>query len=322
MKRLKKCVIFFICIFTIFLISINVFVIFSHKKMSSQVENLALIKSQISELDSFKTIIVNLGHSQKFYLLSQDESYKVKYDNYLEDAYNSLDDLSQKNCINEGSKKNIKDMLKEYDAINVKLLDTKVSLPLSSDMQSYLAKSNEIQINIMHSISDAISSNQDSTSQSHSSLEVSVDNQKSFVQALSSITTVIIGGPLCYIIKKYKNGELKLDDIITILDKEKIKIDNYSNIILFASILNSHNKEMKNQWTEVKEKVESLQLSISDLKNTAANYNISILSDFTSEIQDMEIKLLEIRLLIKQLPNYHEFIVNLTDNIISTEKNK
>ncbi|UZT08586.1 hypothetical protein ONV75_18460 [Clostridium sp. LQ25] len=105
MKRLKKCVIFFICIFTIFLISINVFVIFSHNTMSSQVENLALIKSQISELDSFKTIIVNLGHSQKFYLLSQDESYKVKYDNYLEDAYNSLDDLSQKNCINEDLKK-------------------------------------------------------------------------------------------------------------------------------------------------------------------------------------------------------------------------
>ena len=321
MKKFRKYIIFFLCIIIVFLVSINVFVIYSHNILSSQVDNLSIVKSKISDLDSFKTIIVNIGHSQKLYLLSQDESYKTQYNSYLSDAYDSLNDLAENNYINQKDKDSITNMLKEYDSINSILLNSKISIPLNSEIQDYLIKSNEIQIEIMHSIADAISENLNNTSESQSSISQSLDNQKNFIHGLSSLITVILGGPMCYILKKYKNGELKLDDIVNALDKEKIKLNNYSNLIMFASILNSHNKEMEKQWAEVSDKVETLETSISTLKNKADNYNISILSDFSSEIQSMEIQLLEIKIMIKQLPSYHEFIVNLT-NIIITNKNE
>lgn len=122
-------------------------------------------------------------------------------------------------------------------------------------------------------------------------------------------------------LKKYKNGEIKIDDIIITLDKEKIRIDNYNNILTFASVLNNHNKEMKKQWSEVKDKVELLQASITELKTKAVNANISPFSDFSSEVQAIEIQLLEIKLLVKQLPDYHQFIISLTDSLISNDKN-
>lgn len=321
MKKLKKYTLFFLCISIVFLISINIFVVLSHNSLSTKVENLSVIKSKISSLDTFKTIIVNLGHSQKFYLLSFDENYKVKYNNYLSDAYDSLDKLSESNSISDSYKETLTTMLKEYDDINLKLLGNKVELPLNDEMQGYLAKSNEIQINIMHSISTAISSNRDTTSENQSSLSTSINKQKNIIQGLSSFFTVVLGGPAYYIFKKYKNGEIQLDDILNVLEKEKIKVDNYSNIITFASILNNHNKEMKKQWIEVRDKIELLQKSISDLKIKAINCDVSVLPNFNSEMQAMEIQLLEIKLLVKQLPDYHEFIISLTDSMINTEKN-
>lgn len=321
MKKIKKYSVFFLCVITLFILIINIFIIFSHNSLSSKVENLNETKAKITSLDNFKTIIVNLGHSQKFYLLSLDDNYKVKYDNYLSDAYDSLNDLSKSKFINDDYKDTLINMLKEYDNINNKLLVPKIELPLNDEMKLNLSKSNELQINLMHSVANAIATNRDDTSQNQLSIADSITNQKKFIQGLSSIITVIMGGPFLHILKKYKNGEIKIDDIITTLDKEKIRIDNYNNILTFVSVLNNHNKEMKKQWYEVKDKVEILQASITELKTKAVNTNISPFSDFSSEVQAMEIQLLEIKLLVKQLPDYHQFIISLTDSLISNDKN-
>lgn len=320
MKKLKKYAIFFLCIIVIFLISINILVTVYYNTLSNRVENLTSLKSKIIVLDNFKTTIVNLGHSQKFYLLSSNESYKTKYNNYLNDAFTSINKLAEENAISDSEKETLTNMLVEYNDINLSLLNGKIQLPLTAGMQTYLSKSNEIQINVLHEISNAIADNSDTTSKNHDSIATSINSQKNIIQILSSIISVIIGGPVYSLYKKYKNGELQLDEIINILDKEKIKVDNYSNIIIFTSLLNNHNKEMKKQWIEVKEKVELLQKNINDLKLKALECSSCPDKKFFNEIQSMEVQLLEIKLIIKQLPDYHEFIVGLTDSILNNKK--
>ncbi|CDM70272.1 hypothetical protein CM240_3155 [Clostridium bornimense] len=299
MKNIRKLIIFLIGIFIIFLLAINAYAIFTHNSLSSKVESLSETKTKISSLDSFKTIIVNLGNSQKFYLLTNEDIYKVKYNEYLTSAYDNLDDLVKSNTISENDKTNIMSMLKEYDNINTSLSKCPITYPLTDDIQINVTKSNELEINILHSISSAIASNTDSTAKNHASLSASINSEKSVIQLLTSVFTVSIGGPLCYVFKKYKNGELKLSDILDVLNTEEEKVVNYSNILTFASILNNHNKEMKKQWLDVQNLVETLQNSIVQLKNKVNEAKIPLFSDTNSEIMDIEMQLLEIKLLVK-----------------------
>ena len=97
-------------------------------------------------------------------------------------------------------------------------------------------------------------------------------------------------------------------------------MNNYSNLLTFASLLNNHNKQMEKQWLEVESLIDVLQASIIDLRNKLETTDTKSLKESPSQINDIEIKLLEIKILVKQLPNYHEFIVSLTDNLISTKK--
>lgn len=180
MKKLKKYAIFFLCIIVIFLISINILVTVYYNTLSNRVENLTSLKSKIIVLDNFKTTIVNLGHSQKFYLLSSNESYKTKYNNYLNDAFTSINKLAEENAISDSEKETLTNMLVEYNDINLSLLNGKIQLPLTAEMQTYLSKSNEIQINVLHEISNAIADNSDTTSKNHDSIATSINSQKKY----------------------------------------------------------------------------------------------------------------------------------------------
>lgn len=314
MIKFKNCAIFFICIFTLFLISINIFMLFSHKKLIRDVENLSTIKNNISSLDEFKEKLINIEHYQKFYILSQNEDYKKEYDQSVSDAYAYLNNLYDDKCISLESRNDIQNMLEEYEEVNLKLLNNK-SFPVNSETQNYLSKSNTIQLDMMRSISDAISDRRNTTSEKQLSLSESINSQKSFIQALSSITTVIVGGPLCYVFKKCKTEQIKLNGFSDILNDQKTKLDAYSDFIIYFSILNKHNKEMRDKWSETAEKIKKLEKSIKDLKKEISHHHIS-----SKKIDSIEIQILEIKMMVNELPLYHEFVVSLSDSIIKIDK--
>ncbi|WP_244833502.1 hypothetical protein [Clostridium sp. BJN0001] len=316
MIKFKNCAIFFICIFSVFLISINIFILFSNNKLRDDAKNLISVKNNISSLDEFEEIILNIEHSQKFYILSQNKKYKKDYNDYLSKAYTYLDKFYDTNCIDSETKENLEKMLKEYDDINLKLLNSEINLPLNSEIKNYLIESNNIQIDMIDTLSDTILGTKNSVSKNNVSLTESIDSQKNFIQALSSITTVVIGGPLCYVFKKCRNGTISLSGITNIITNQKTKLETYSNWFLLSSILNDHNKEMIERLSEVCIKIQNLEKAIESLEEEIQKCSI-----LSSKIGSLKIKVLEIKFMTQDLPYYHQFIVTLTDNIIQNEQN-
>lgn len=320
MNKIKKWIIFFISVLVIFILSINIYIYKTHKSLTSAVDQLDEIKTDIVSLDTLKSNIINLQNSQKMFLFSQEESYKTNYSKYLSTVTENVNDLAKDNVITTDSQNNILNLIKDYDSIYQQLSSSQITLPLTSDKQSLLEKSNEIETQLLDSISSSISSNTDSTTASHTALTSSMSSQKKVVQAISSIFTLIIGGPVCFLLNKFKNGDIKLDDIKNTLDKEKQKLFNYVDMIKYNTMINTHNKQMEKEWQDVQTLVEDLIGKFDDLsKQLEAIKDVSS-NEADKSLSSIKLNLIELKISVKQLPNYHEFIIGLTDSYLNNNK--
>lgn len=320
MNKIKKWIIFFISVLVIFILSINIYIYKTHKSLTSAVDQLDEIKTDIVSLDTLKSNIINLQNSQKMFLFSQEESYKTNYSKYLSTVTENVNDLAKDNVITTDSQNNILNLIKDYDSIYQQLSSSQITLPLTSDKQSLLEKSNEIETQLLDSISSSISSNTDSTTASHTALTSSMSSQKKVVQAISSIFTLIIGGPVCFLLNKFKNGDIKLDDIKNTLDKEKQKLFNYVDMIKYNTMINTHNKQMEKEWQDVQTLVEGLIGKFDDLSKQLESIKDVSSNESDKSLSSIKLNLIELKILVKQLPNYHEFIIGLTDSYLNNNK--
>ena len=319
---MKKFLIITLSIIVVFLLSLNIYIVSSNNTLSSNVDDLQTRKNEINSLDNYSINIVNLAHMQKSFLLTGNNNFQTQYSTSLKSAYSTLNELLSNKTITNSDKVEIINYLNDYENINTDLFNNPPTLPLSQEYEDKVLKSDEIQNNILRKLSNIIATKTDSTSKTSSNITESISSQNNIVKVISSFFTLFISGPIYYFIKKYKNGEISFNNIMdTINEGEKI-VDKYSNILTYINITDKINSQLEKDWQEVYALVTTLQTSINDIKLQLLKLQLSDSSTFKEKLDEIEMQVLEIKMLLKQLPNYHQFISDLSKNLTECSENK
>lgn len=319
---MKKFIIIVLAIIITFLLGLNIYIISSNNTISNNVDTLQTVKNEITLLESYSGNIVNLAHMQKSFLLTGDDKFKTQYSDSLSKAYEDIDTMLNQETITNSDKVELVNYLDDYNDLNNDIFNTNPSLPLSQENEDIVIKSDEIQNNMLRKISSLIAAKTDSSSENSSTISDSISSQNSIVKIISSFFTLGISGPIYYFVKKYKNGEISFNTIIDSINKEEEVIDNYSNILTYINLTNTLNLQLEKEWNEVSDLIINLQKSISEIKEQLSSITFQDKLIFEDKFKNIEIQLLEIKLLVKQLPDYHKFIVNLSQNLTKSEENK
>lgn len=319
---MKKFIIIVLAIIITFLLGLNIYIISSNNTISNNVDTLQTVKNEITLLESYSGNIVNLAHMQKSFLLTGDDKFKTQYSDSLSKAYEDIDTMLNQETITNSDKVELVNYLDDYNDLNNDIFNTNPSLPLSQENEDIVIKSDEIQNNMLRKISSLIAAKTDSSSENSSTISDSISSQNSIVKIISSFFTLGISGPIYYFVKKYKNGEISFNTIIDSINKEEEVIVNYSNILTYINLTNTLNLQLEKEWNEVSDLIINLQKSISEIKEQLSSITFQDKLIFEDKFKNIEIQLLEIKLLVKQLPDYHKFIVNLSQNLTKSEENK
>ncbi len=319
---MKKFLIITLSIIVVFLLSLNIYIVSSNNTLSSNVDDLKTRKSEINSLDNYSTNIVNLAHMQKSFLLTGNNDFQTQYSTSLKSAYSTLDELLSNKTITNSDKVEIVNYLNDYENINTDLFNNPPTLPLSQEYEDKVLKSDEIQNNILRKLSNIIATKTDSTSKTSSNITDSISSQNNIVKVISSFFTLFISGPIYYFIKKYKNGEISFNNIMNTIDEGEKIVDKYSNILTYINITDKINSQLEKDWQEVYTLVTTLQTSINDVKLKLLKLQLSDSSTFKEKLDEVEMQVLEIKMLVKQLPNYHQFISDLSKNLTECSENK
>lgn len=319
---MKKFIIIVLAIIITFLLGLNIYIISSNNTISNNVDTLQTVKNEITLLESYSGNIVNLAHMQKSFLLTGDDKFKTQYSDSLSKAYEDIDTMLNQETITNSDKVELVNYLDDYNDLNNDIFNTNPSLPLSQENEDIVIKSDEIQNNMLRKISSLIAAKTDSSSENSSTISDSISSQNSIVKIISSFFTLGISGPIYYFVKKYKNGEISFNTIIDSINKEEEVIDNYSNILTYINVTNTLNLQLEKEWNEVSDLIINLQKSISEIKEQLSSITFQDKLIFEDKFKNIEIQLLEIKLLVKQLPDYHKFIVDLSQNLTKSEENK
>lgn len=319
---MKKFLIITLSIIVFFLLSLNIYIVSSNNTLSSNVDDLQTRKNEINSLDNYSINIVNLAHMQKSFLLTGNNDFQTQYSTSLKSAYSTLDELLSNKTITNSDKVEIVNYLNDYENINTALFNSPPTLPLSQEYEDKVLKSDEIQNNILRKLSNIIATKTDSTSKTSSNITDSISSQNNIVKVISSFFTLFISGPIYYFIKKYKNGEISFNNIIDTIDEGEKIVDKYSNILTYINITDKINSQLEKDWQEVYTLVTTLQTSINDMKLKLLKLQLSDSSTFKEKLDEVEMQVLEIKMLVKQLPNYHQFISDLSKNLTECSENK
>lgn len=319
---MKRFIIITLSIIVVFLLSLNIYIVSSNNTLSTNVDNLQTRKSEINSLGNYSTNIVNLAHMQKSFLLTGNLDFQTQYATSLKSAYSNLDELLADKTISNSDKVEITNYLNDYENINTDLFTTPPKLPLSQEYEDKVLKSDEIQNNILRKLSNIIATKTDSTSKTSSNITESISSQNNIVKVISSFFTLFISGPIYYFVKKYKSGEISFNNIMDSINEGEKIVDKYSNILTYINITDKINLQLEKDWQEVYTLVTTLQSSINDIKLQLSKLQLSDASTFKEKLEEIEMQVLEIKMLVKQLPNYHQFISELSKNLSECSENK
>lgn len=304
------------------------------------------LRKKITVIQEFKTDIANMSLMSRYYIITGDNKYRIKFEKNLYSALSRLDNLEQAEYITVEDRSLIEKNLNEYNYLTCKDLqkDTTSTDHVSNNIADNLYKLTDIESSLMEDTTDTFLSSIEKTSSNAKATKNIVDTQNNLIQIVGGFFSTILLAPFYFLkknptfltdaIKTFISSHKKKDS--TELDKSQSKnitcddvllkcindgvlknleefIAERDKMISTLRIVYSHNKYMKEEWGDAKASLDSIE---QDLLNLKKELNILMTkSDIPYEkINLLENKFLEIRFLLEKLPQYHDFIMNILEN--------
>lgn len=325
-----------------------IYLYITNKYVVNQINANMNLREKALQIDEFKSNITDMSSMADYYMITKNESYKEAYDRNFNSVVNNVNELYDSNYITKEDKISLEDRLNKYNYLINECIFTKKdeACILTDNNKSIFLKLNDIKYSLIEDSSDVLAKNIEISNSNSGTVLNLVDNQNSLIQIVGGVITMIFLSPL-YFLKKNstlitdlikgfisshlrkdkstsptnkedKNNTTKCDEKLiecinsgylsnleTLLTERELMISN-------LKIIYSHNKYMKEEWIESKESLNSIEQDLLDLKNQL-NYLMNK-SDIPYErINVLENKLLKIRFKLEKLPEYHEFIMKLTE---------
>ncbi|NME82576.1 hypothetical protein [Clostridium sp. SM-530-WT-3G] len=344
-KKLK----IIICLLSLSLSFSLLYLYITNKHVVNQINTNVSLREKVLQIDEFKSNITNMSSMTNYYIITQKESYRAEYNKNFTSALANINELYDSNYITKEDKVSLEDGLNKYNDLTNKFIfiNRGTPLPITEDNKNTFLRLNDIKSNLMQDTSDVLARNIEISNSNSGTVINLVDNQNSLIQIIGGFITMILLSPLYFLkknstiitdlIKRFVSNHLKKDKVSSTISEEKknndiIKCDDkliecinsgYLNnletllterelMISNLKIIYSHNKYMKEEWMKSKESLDSIEHDLIDLKKQL-NHLMNKSDIPYEEINVLENKLLKIRFLLEKLPEYHEFIMKLTE---------
>ncbi|MDO5516272.1 MAG: hypothetical protein Q4F66_01885 [Clostridium sp.] len=343
-KKLK----ILVCILSASLLFSLLYIYKTNLSVEEQIKTNDNLRNKINKIDEFQNDVTNMSIMSKYYIITDNNKYKISFEKNYNSALIDLDELQNSDYISNEDKYLLEENLKQYNDLTCQhsIAVRNDADSVNDNTESILLKLTDIESSLIEETSDALPKSIEKISTISDTAKSLVDSQNSLLQIIGGFITMVLISPIYFLkknsvlvtdaIKGFISNHIKKnqnnlepdnkpekefskcdDEMVNCVNSGLIKnletmISERELMVSTLKMIYSHNQYMKDEWTKAKVSLDSIEQDLLDLKK-----ELNILmnkSDIPYEkINLLENKLLEIRFLLEKLPQYHDFIMELID---------
>lgn len=328
------------------LFTINIYGYINNVKVSKYIEDSTILRKKIMVLDEFRSDIVKTSQLQKLYILTQKQSYKDSFDKNIKSIYSQIDSLYSKGYISKYEKDKLTYTMNEYEQLSLDSLNYPSNYIIEPQLEKQITRFNASQLKILHEVTMDISSENEDLESTNKKVSNSSNIQTKLIQGVSSIITILVSGFAYYFKTKFKIDDQEIEKIVdyltnsesndlpksTIPENKSIdvsEIDYLSQLkdkICENEILLSNANLLYKQSIKFQTQCDKSELILKDIDMYISKLKVKLenIDEYPSIAQkiildDIENQLLEFKILFKSLPNYNDFIIEISKNMIKKD---
>lgn len=332
----------------ILLFVFNIYIFYNNSSVHSKIESNNTLRIDIKETENFRSELLTMSNMSKYYIITGNTSYLNSYSNALDKSYEILSDLTDSGVITSDESQSINLKLNQYNDITESITPIDSSSYSNDNMEAIISKLIAIEGSISNLLNNNIVNNIDKMNTTADTVSSTINSQSGISQIVSTIFTILAAIPFYFLKKIRENPTGTLEDVLKNIslnkspsdgnesNPEKCLKDNDNNYIYSNETLNeienklveravflsylktiySHNDYMKEQWTQG-----TLMINEIDVRLNKLISDVKSIKEYSSIISSEDIEILkdqvnELQCMFEQLPNYHNFIMELTKNIM------
>lgn len=316
------------------LIVANIYAYINNSKIQSNMSELSLSRKKIVLLSNLRSDIVKASQAKKLYILTGKNSYQVDYKNTIYSLNDQINEYYDKNYLTTDEKSKLLATIENFDSFNSTYKPSDDLVIINSYTENQMLSYNTNQLKVLHHLTEDISSQDVASKQNNDSVTFSSDIQTKLIHFISSVITVLGSVIAVYFKKKLNKDDVDLEDIIQYLTNQNENqppsdnIDSLKNNVSQNEVLLSNAKLLYKQSIKFQDQCEKSNILLKDidiymekLKST-----LELIDDYPTSaqkiiLQDIEKQLMEFKILFKSLPNYNDFIIDISQSLMDN-KNK
>lgn len=326
------------------LISVNIYGYISNVKISKYIDESTTLREKMLVLDELRSSIVETSQTRQLLILTQKEVYKNSFDKNMKQLYSQIDDLYNKGYINKYEKEKLTYTINDYEQLSLELVSSPSSYTLDPQLEKQMSKFNFNELKILHEVTLDITSENEDFKSNNKNISKSSNIQNKLIQGVSSAITVLVSGFAYYFKTKFKIDDKEIEKIIDFLtnpDTEnsptqpslntdtstlsnlssisctKDRVCENESLLTNANLLYKQSLKFKSQCDKSELILKDIDIYIYKLRD-----QLDDLDDYPASAQkiildDMERQLYEFKILFKSLPNYNDFILDISKDMIN-----
>ncbi|MGL5312139.1 MAG: CHASE3 domain-containing protein [Peptostreptococcaceae bacterium] len=335
----KKFIIIIASVATV-LIAVNIYAYINYSKIENYIDELSISRRKIVLLDTFRSDIVRASQFQRLYILTGKESYRNDFKTSISSITKQINESYDKGYISSTEKAKLISTIDSFNNYSIGASANIETYSISNQVEKEIIDYNTYQLNILHQITLDISSEDASASQNNDKITTSSATQTKLIQGVSTFLTVVGSGVGLYFKNHLKKENINIDDIIEYLTKHedatkkdttasndsntsinlnelKEKVSQNEVLLSNAKLLYTQSLKFKNECEKSESLLEDIDIYVEKLKTT-----LQLIEDYPTSAQkiileDIEKQLIEFKILFKSLPNYNQFIADISKNMIN-----
>lgn len=341
---MKKNMFIIICIIIALLSIVNIYGYINNAKVSKYIEDSSNLRRKISIIDDFRSTVVEASQFQKLYVLTKKDIYKDGFNKSISSIYNQIEDLYNKGYIDNSYREKLTYSVDEYKALSINALNQTSNYVIAPEVENQILKLNTTQLQVLHEVTIGIASESEHLETHNKDVSLSSSIQNKLIQGVSSIITILVSGFAYYFKTKFKIDDKEIEKVIDYLTKSEsdhsadkpntnpsnsnlvdfdsistLKDRIYENEILLsnANLLYKQSIKFQSQCNKSELILKEIDIYISKLR-----IKLDDINDYPNLAQkiildDIERQLYEFKILFKSLPNYNDFILDISKNMIN-----
>ncbi|MGL5346131.1 MAG: CHASE3 domain-containing protein [Peptostreptococcaceae bacterium] len=318
----------------IMLVIANTYAYINNSKIQTHINNLDLSRKKVVILSEFRSGIVKASQDKKLYILTGSDSYQSNFDSTISSLNKEINDSYDKGYITINEKSKLLTSLENFDSFSSTYKPSDNLIQINSNTENQMLSYNANQLKILQQITQDISSQGQISKKNNDKVASFSANQTTLIQGISSYITILGSAIALFLKKKLNKEDIDLEDIIEYLTSKNENHPSSDNVHTLKNNINQNEVLLSNAKLLYKQSIKfqdqceksNILLKDIDIYMEKLKSTLELIDDYPTSaqkiiLQDIEKQLMEFKILFKSLPNYNDFIIDISQSLIDN-KNK